>query len=126
MAVENETVLMKFLEELKESNRGVEAEVKETNRKLEKFIETTQKDLTDIKVNQARLEGKIDTLQVEVLNTKEDVKEIKAELKEVKTELKETKNDVSGLYKWIIGTLVVAAVGSANIFLKFFDLLPKA
>ena len=89
--------------------------LEETNRKIDRLIE-----------GQVRLEGKIEVLQVEVQNVKEDVREIKTELKEVRGEVKENTNQVSGLYKWVIGTLIIALLGVANILLKFFDLLPKA
>ncbi len=55
MNIETETILLKILER-------IEVEVKETNRKLE----NAQKDITDLKVGQARLEGKVETTQVEM------------------------------------------------------------
>jgi peptidoglycan hydrolase CwlO-like protein len=117
MTVDTETVLLKFLER-------IEAEAKETNRKLDKLIEDTNlkfdrviQDVNDVQVNQARLEGKIETLQVEIKNVKEDVKEIK-------TELKETRNEVSGLYKWFIATIITAGIGAGTLLLKAFDFFP--
>ena len=56
MTIETETILIKLLEELK-------ADVKETNQKLDRFIDTTNQTLTNIQVNQARLEGKIDNVE---------------------------------------------------------------
>ena len=56
MTIETETILIKLLEELK-------ADVKETNQKLDRFIETTNQTLTNIQVNQARLEEKTSSLQ---------------------------------------------------------------
>ncbi len=49
--------LAKILEDIRQ-------DIKETNRKIDKLTEITQKDLTDIKVNQAKLQGKIEILQV--------------------------------------------------------------
>ena len=49
--------LAKVLEDIRQ-------DIKETNRKIDKLTEITQKDLTDIKVNQAKLQGKIEILQL--------------------------------------------------------------
>ncbi len=112
MTIETETLLLKAIDELKGT--------------LNKFIETTNQRLTGIEVNQARLEGKVEILAVEIQNIKEDVKEIK-------TELKETKNDVSGLYKGVIGLIltlgvgiITLGIGVVTIIFKVFDLFPKA
>ena len=65
MTVETETILIKLLERIEQ--------------KLDRFIETTnqkfenvQKDMTDLKVGQARLEEKTSSLQQgqEIINTK--------------------------------------------------------
>ena len=85
MTVETETILIKLLEELK-------AEVKETNHKLDRFIETTngkfdttQKDLTDLKVSFQKdltdIKVTLAEVKVEVSNTKKDVEEVKGDIK---------------------------------------------
>ncbi len=148
MTVETETLILKAIEKL--------------DQKLDNFIGTSNQkfddvntSLTSIQVNQAKLEGKVETLAVEIQNIKEDVKEIKTELKEtkeqlgseikevrtelketkeqlgseikeVRIELKETRNEVSGLYKWVIGLILSVIIGGGAIIFRVFDLFPKA
>lgn len=104
MTVETDTKLQNTLEKLIETS----------NQKFDKINET----LTTILVNQARLEGKIETLDVKIETLQKGQNKLESELKD-------TKNEVSALYKWVVGTLIVAGIGAGNIFLKFFDLLPK-
>jgi predicted nuclease with TOPRIM domain len=104
MTVETDTKLLSMLEKFIETS----------NQKFEKFIET----LTTILVNQARFEGKLETIEVKIETLE------KGQIK-LENEIKETKNEISSLYKWVIGTFIIALVGIANIFLKFFDLLPR-
>ncbi len=87
MTVETETPILKAIEKLEQ--------------KLDKFVDTTQKDLTDLKVGQARLESDVQSL-------KEDVKELKT------------------IYKWVIGLIVTLNVGIGTLVFRVFDLFPKA
>lgn len=89
MSVETETMLIKLLEELK-------VEVKQINQSL-----------TNIQVNQARLEGEVKTVQVEVQNVKEDVRDIKTS------------------EKWLIGLFVTLIGLIGTVLIRLFNLLPS-
>jgi|GEM_PF-6968805 len=104
MTIETETILMKFLEELK-------ADVKETNKKLDKLAE----DVNDVKVNQAKLEGKVETLEVKL---EEKTKTLQSGQDSINNKLS-TQNTwllslITGLVIGLLG--LVAAVGRVVFF----------
>ncbi len=96
---------------------------------LAKILENMEQKLDRVLEAQIRLEGKVETLQVEVRNVKEDVNELKTHLStfkaETKENFKETRNDVSGLYKWVLGLILTAVIGFGTIFFRIFDLFPN-
>ncbi len=123
MTVDTETLILKALEKL--------------DQKLDKFIETTNQkfddvntSLTSIQVNQARLEGEVKTLDVKFENLQKGQDELKADLitfkAETKENFKEIRNEVSGLYKWVIGLFIPLVIGIGTFIIKAFDLFPKA
>ncbi len=100
MTVETETILIKLLEELKAEFKELKTDVKETNKRL-----------NSIEVNQARLEGKIDTLQVEQKNLTSGQDAINVKLNNQKAWLLTV---LTGLMLGILG--LIAAVGKVVFF----------
>lgn len=57
-------VLEDLRQDIKENNRKLDEINTNLNNKIDKLTEITQKDLTEIKVNQAKLQGKIEIVQL--------------------------------------------------------------
>ena len=91
MTIETETILVKLLEKSEE--------------KLDRFIETTQRDLTWLKVGQATLGGKIETLQVKQKNLISGQEAINNKLN------KETTWLLTLLTTWLLGLFTALIVG---------------